>query len=156
MAGGVATAVRDTLGLINVGAHTYLVSLRFETRSIQGLTGLKMARPVFADLGNSRFAIYLNKSAESAYADHWGLTVNLARLCKVPRAPINGVPERITSPIPLEIIGSSIGVAPLGWTIGARGDKLGMDDDDTFVERLRGRRRLASMKTQLLRLADTP
>lgn len=154
---GDATNIRDALGLIDMKGNTYALSVRFSAGQLHGLRGIKMARPVFADNGNRRFVPHLtDKKAKSIYSRDWGITVHLGRLTKKPKGITAGVPERICLPIPVEKIGGSIKVEPLGWVVGDRGNKMGIDDDPTFVNRVLGRKKLDNMKLHLLKYANSP
>jgi len=151
-----ATKIRDALGLIDTRDNTYLLSLQFSAANLLSITNLKMARPSFADNGNKRFAVYLNKNGESVYREKWGLTVNLGKLKAVPHQVINGVPERICKAIPLSTIGAEIQVQPIGWVVGNRGEEVGIDDDLAFIDRLRGRSNLNNIRLQFLKYANKP
>lgn len=151
-----ATKARDALGLIDTKDNTYLLSLHFPAAQLHAIKGLKMARPGFADMGNKRFAAYLGKAAESVYKGKWGLTVHLGKFKGTALQKIGGVPERICSPIHLSHIGNSINVKPLGWVVGSRGFNIGVDDDDAFISRLRGRSKLENIKRTLLKIANSP
>lgn len=147
-----ATKVRDALGMIDTRERTYLLSIHFSAGDLHRLTRLRMARPGFADQGNKRFAVYLGKAAESAYRHYWGMTTHLEKLRARPRQAINGVPERVCAPIPLQAIANSAKIIPLGWVVNSRGDQLGVDDDAAFIGRLRGRRTVASIKREIIKL----
>jgi hypothetical protein len=132
-----ATRIRDELGMVDIRDNTYILSLRLPAGVLHAVPDLKMARPGFADRGNTRFAVYLNKKGESWYRNNWGLTVHLGKLRAKPNKEINGAPERICLAIPLSHIGDSIQVEPLGWVVGTRGGEIGIDDDEAFIRRLR-------------------
>lgn len=151
-----ATKVRDALGLVDTRENTYLLSVRFSAAHLHGLKGLKMSRPGFADQGSKRFAVYLGKTAESAYRGHWGMTTHLGKLKAKRRQAINGVPERVCAPIPLPSVAHSMTIMPLGWVLSSRGEEAGVDDDKAFIGRLSGRRKVASIKRQLFTLANKP
>lgn len=151
-----ATRIRDELGLIDIKDSTYLLSLRFPAASLHVIPDFKMARPGFADRGNRRFAVYLNKKGESWYRNNWGLTVHLRKLRARPNKEVNGAPERICLAIPLSHIGDSIQVEPLGWVVGTRGGEVGIDDDEAFIRRLHGRRKLDVMKRRLVAIVNRP
>jgi hypothetical protein len=151
-----ATKARDALGLIDTKDNMYLLSLRFAADRLQPIPGVTMARPGFADRGTRRFAVYLGETGEPVYGKKWGLTVHLGKFKAGPKRPIDGVPERICLAIPLSSIGDSIKVEPLGWAEGTRGEAAGLDDDEAFANRLRGRLKLASIKRRLLTIASKP
>lgn len=151
-----ATKIRDALGLITTTDNTYLLSIQFAAGDLRTISNLKMAQPGFADQGNKRFVVYLNRTAEGVYRDKWGLTVHLGKLRERPPQAINGVPERVCSAIPLSHIKDSINVRPLGWVVGNRGEEVGIDDDITFINRISGRSNPASIKIQVLRNANKP
>jgi len=152
----IATKIRDVLGLVHIMDGVYLLSLSFPAEELHLISGLRMARPSSTDMGNRRFAVYLNKAAEPIYKEMWGVTVHLGRIDDKPRNRINGVPERICSPIQLTDIGSSITVNPLGWVEGSRGATSGIDDDDVYISRLIGRHKLGSIKRNLKGIANHP
>jgi len=145
-----ATKVRDALGLIETKSGTYLLALKFSARHLHTLLGLKIARPTFSDTGNSRFAVYINADAEPLYGARWGQTVHLHKL-RNRRTKINGLPERICSPIPLAHIGASLSVSPIGWV-----DVVGDADDETFINQLLGPITIEDIKLQLSEIANKP
>ncbi len=151
-----ATKARDALGLIDTRDNTYLLSLLFPAEQLHAIPGLKMARPGFSDMGNSRFAIYLGKGGQPAYSNNWGFTAHLGKIGGRGTRKIGGVPERICSPIQLTQIGNSLNIRPLGWVIGSRGMDAGVDDDAVFIAALRGRSTLGSIKRNLMTLANQP
>ncbi|MGO9313241.1 MAG: hypothetical protein ACLQDI_10950 [Syntrophobacteraceae bacterium] len=161
---GYATEVRDALGLIDVKANTYLLAIQFFCEDLHRITNLKMARPGFADLGNRRFAVCLNDISGDVYKNNWGLTVHLGKLrANPPQKAIDGIPERICSPIPLSNIADSIDVAPLGWVISNRGEETGVDDDPSFIGRLLGcailtriEQDISHIKRDILKIANRP
>lgn len=133
-----ASKVRDALGLIETRDGTYLLSIRVPAACLHTIMDLKMARPGFADEGNRRFAVRLDGAPEHVYQDMWGLTVHLGKLAQK-SSTIHGVPERICSSVKLSQVGDLIGVDALGWVIGSRGEEIGVDDDHSFLDRLRGK-----------------
>lgn len=153
-----ATKVRDALGLIETNANepltttnAYLLAIKFPSTMLHSIRDLKMARPGFADLGNRRYALYINREAESVYQNNWGVTVNLKKMREVPKQAINGLPERICSPIALSGVETQVEVEPMGWVVGNRGDEVGVDDDEAFVKRLLNRRKIEDVKTQIIK-----
>lgn len=151
-----ATNVRDMLGLIDTANNTYLLAIMFSSTNLQAVTNIKVARPGFSDLGNKRFAVHLKTTPTSIYQNGWGSTVHLEKLKARPPKALNGVPERICSPIPLRVIKDSIAVKPLGWVKGTRGKEAGIDDDGAFVKRICGHRNIESIKSQILKVANKP
>jgi type I restriction-modification system DNA methylase subunit len=157
----VATKVRDILGLVDTKKDTYLLSIQFKADKLKSivpnLTNFKFARPLFADNGNRRFAVYLdNTIAKNVYKDEWGLTVNLDKLRTKAALDINGAPERISSSIPLSHIGDSLNVEAVGWVNEDRGTNVAVDDDRAYVDRLLDGWTLANIKTHLLTIANKP
>lgn len=146
-----ATKVRDALGLIDMKDDHYLLSLQLLADHLHILVDLQMARPIFSDGGNRRFAVYINTDAENIYKDNWGQTVHLEKLRERPPQKINGLPERICSPISLSYIGDSLQVRPLGWV-----DVTHDADDETFIDQLLGIETLENIKHKLLRIASIP
>ena len=151
-----ATKVRDALGLIDTGVGAYLLAIAFPAAKIYAISTLKMARPGFADNGHRRFAAYLNKAAEPIYRENWGVTVHLGKFRDGPTEAINGIPERICSPIPLACIASSMAIKSLGCVTGNRGEEAGIDDDSAFIGRLIGRRSVESIINQIVKVANKP
>jgi len=155
-----ATKARDILGLIDHRSGTYLLSLEFSALQLHSISGklsdFRMARPSFLDNGSKRFAVYLNKAAEYAYRDNWGMTVHLGKFAAKPYRLMNGVRERISSPVPLSFIGEEIDVKPIGWVITTRGEQLNIDDDSAFINRLLGTRTLLEIKRKLITIANAP
>lgn len=148
-----ATKVRDAIGLIDTVHNTYLVGIQFPSTILRNMSHLKIARPVFSDLGNKRFASYLDSTPKEVYDDNWGMTVHLKKLSE--GSDICGVPERICSSIPLSDIIDNISVKILGLVSGNRGDKVGIDDDEVFVSRLKGSHDLQKIAGDILSLANT-
>lgn len=146
-----ATKVRDALGLIDTRDGHFLLSLQFPAVHLHTLADLQMARPVFSDGGNRRFAVYINMDAKNIYVDNWGQTVHLEKLRAWPPQKINGLPERICSPIPLSHIGDSLHVRPLGWV-----DVTDDAEDETFIDQLYGLETLDTIKRQLQGIATKP
>lgn len=142
--------VRDALGLIDTKRDTYLLSLKFSAGHLHSLAGLEMARPTFSDNGNRRFAVYINREAEPIYTDGWGQTVHLAKL-REGLSKINGLPERICSPIQLSHIGDELSVSPTGWV-----DVTYDADDEAFIDKLLDTKTLEDIKKQLTRVATKP
>jgi hypothetical protein len=151
-----ATKVRDILGLIGTANETYLLAIQFSSANLHAISNVKVARPGFADLGNKRFAVHLDRAPRNVYQEGWGLTVHLEKLKARPPEAINGAPERICTPIPIQHIDDSIVVKPLGWVKGTRGQDTGVDDDKTFIKRLCGRRKIESIKNRILKVANKP
>lgn len=71
-----ATKIRDALGLIDTKDVHYLLLLRFPAAYLHTVAELQMARPIFSDNGNRRFAVYINTDAEGIYKDKWGQTIH--------------------------------------------------------------------------------
>lgn len=146
-----ATKIRDALGLIDTTNDHYLLSLHFSATGLHKIIGLKMARPVFSDRGNTRFAVATKGSTHLLSSTKWGQTVHLGKL-RDGKPQINGLPERICSPIPLKDVGASISVTPLGWV------EIATDaDDNTFIDHLCGGTTLDTIKNELIkRMTETP
>lgn len=64
---------------------------------------------------------------------------------------INGLPERICSPIPLSHIGDTLQIRPLGWV-----DVTDDPEDDTFITQLLGADTFEKIKGKLLAIATQP
>ncbi|MBN1997282.1 hypothetical protein JW935_07010 [candidate division KSB1 bacterium] len=147
-----ATEVRDALGLIDTKRNTYLVGIKFPSTILRNMSHLKIARPLFSDLGSKRFAAYLSSTPQRVYDKKWGMTVHLDKL--VQGSEICGVPERICSSIPLSDIIDNISVEIFGLVSGNRGDKAGIDDDEVFVSRLKGNHDFQEITDDILTLAN--
>lgn len=137
------TKVRDALGLIDTMGNTYLLYIKFSASHLHKLIDFQIGRPVFSDNGNSRFAVYINTDAEPIYRDGWGQTVNLSKLRKR-LSKINGVPERVCSPIMLSQIGAALSVIPIGWV-----NDVTDADDETFINLLLGAETIDDIKQGL-------
>lgn len=130
-----ATTVRDVLGLIHIEDGEYRLEVSFPGQSLNGLPNLTVARPTFADGGNTRFAAFQEGAAcESNHSRGWGTTVDLGRLAASER-DMCGLPERVSTAIP---ISPSFIVEYLGRVSGTRGLSAGVDDHSAFEKRLRG------------------
>ena len=157
----VATKIRDILGLVDTTNNTYILSLQFRADQLKGIlraiSNFRIARPLFADNGNRRFAVHLeNAAARNIYRDDWGLTVNLGKLQAKGMSEINGVPERVSSPIPLSHIGAHLKVEAIGWVNEDRGNTVYVDDDAIFIQWLRNSITIDQMKTHILTVAERP
>lgn len=76
-----ATEARDKLGLIDNGEGKFLLRLSFLASSLANLPGNELARPVFSDLGNSRFRVHQSSSRAKIFAQQgWGATTHLGKL----------------------------------------------------------------------------
>jgi len=91
------------------------------------------ARPTVADAGNHRR--YMAKSSRSASdpSSPWGQTVELARFARG-ESDIDGLPERIVRPIPVEFL-PELEIQPLGLCGPGRGVSK-MDNDEAFAKML--------------------
>lgn len=125
----VATSARDALGLINRQQNDLLVRYRFDAGSVRMLAGDEVARPTFADLGNERFRVRHNSKRGREFASQgWGATVHLGKLAQRPRAPVTGLPERVTCALPIGEL-KGLGLEVLGFV----SNKLATSRDEEFL-----------------------
>ena len=64
---------------------------------------------------------------------------------------INGLPERICSPIQLSHIGDELSVSPTGWV-----DVTYDTDNEAFIDKLLDSETIEDIKNQLTRVATKP
>lgn len=126
-----ADRARDALGLINHEPGTRLIRYTFSARNC---STVDVARPTFADGGNLRFLVThtCDRSRKMA-AEGWGCAVDLARIGKPQLQPSSGRPERVTAPLKLHAL-ADLTVEYLDITKLSRGQSLGTDDDQAFLE----------------------
>jgi hypothetical protein len=135
-----ATRTRDALGLLHYQRGAYLVQMRIPVACLFGLSGFEAGRPAIAGLPNDRFAAYLSDSdSNRAYLRDLGMTVHLEKLANRRRGDVNGVPERISIPLPMDGIGPEVKVRALGRVVWDRGTSIGVDDHPSFEKLLRGK-----------------
>lgn len=144
-----ADDARDELGLIHREIDDHLVALAFDAQAAASITDFEMARPTFADLGNSRFCVQpcCDRGREMA-TNGWGCTFHLKHFAERLREP-TGLPERVTSAMPLSQLGR-IRVRYLGAITLERGKGV-EDNDDAFLAHLLGSRSIDDIKTNILR-----
>jgi hypothetical protein len=143
-----ADEARDGLGLIHREVDDHLVALEFESDAAAQVAGFEMARPMFADLGNSRFcAMHSSAFGRDMASLGWGCTVDLKRFAQKVWPP-TGRPERVTSVLPLAELGP-VRVRYLGAIKQPRG-KGSEDDDKAFLEHLLDVRSIDDIKTSIL------
>jgi len=100
-----ATQARDERGLIDYEDGDWVLEVRIPEAALHALPTLEVARPVFCDLGNSRFRVQQDTAKATAFAQAgWGATVHLGKLREAPAADVTGVAERVTAPIPVHAI----------------------------------------------------
>lgn len=101
-----ATEARDRLGLVygaKVEPHLVRISFAFET--LKAVPGLEMRRPTITDQGNERFAVVQTAPVcTSYYSTGWGMTIHLGKLRQPQDGHVYGVPEAVTSPLPLSAL----------------------------------------------------
>jgi len=144
-----ASTARDLLGLIDAKDEVYLLSIHFKASCLQGIPDVRLGRPTFADPGSSRFATYLD-GAQPRYDEDWGVTVHLGKVGTSAQLP--GVPERVCSFLPLDLMEPNLAVEAQGRVAGTRGLRTGVDDDDAYVNVLRNGVDIDQMKSQLAEL----
>lgn len=97
-----ATQARDELGLIDNGDDGFLLRLSFLASSTAKIPYNELARPVFADLGNSRFRVRHSSSRAVEFATHgWGATTHLGKFGDSTYSDSTGVCERVSSALPV-------------------------------------------------------
>lgn len=143
-----ATRARDELGL-ECKAGACLVQLKFQGAELRSLPGLEVARPSFCDLGNTRFRVGQRSPVADRYAQAgWGATVHMGKLAAGKSTDFTGVPERVTTPLPLSSI-SKVDVQCLGrvsTTCSASGE--------AFRSWVLGQRTKASLEHEILQLIE--
>jgi hypothetical protein len=134
--GEIATAIRDALGLIDRIDGDHLLIIGFTGGWLKSLMAVTTARPTFADGGNRRFAAYqTGRAFVENETKGSGTTIHLRKLA-LNEAHVCGLPELISSPLPMSSGNFSVGYA--GRVMGTHGSILGIDDDASFCSRLRG------------------
>jgi len=145
-----ATEARDLLGLIDYRDGAFLLRLTFSASRLSGMSTCEVARPIFSDLGNSRFQASQTSSRAAAYAAQgWGATVHLGKFGNgFPDA--TGAPERVCTSLPVSDL-VPLRVDCLGQVRGERGKAKG-DDDDAFAVYLEAGRSTGEIRDALLAL----
>ncbi|WP_116811956.1 hypothetical protein [Steroidobacter cummioxidans] len=135
-----ADRARDKLGLIHHGKGVHLLAYRFSGHSLTSMSDVQLARPTFADFGNSRFRVMPNcKRSRDMSARGWGCTVDLALLSQERRKTIAGSAERITRSLPLNQL-DGLEVRYLTMTTQSRG-RGARENDRAFLDQLLEKRR---------------
>jgi len=134
-----AERMRDELGLVDTPVNEHLVTYTFPAEAIDGIPGVEMARPTFADMGNRRFRVSHGCRRSRLMAKlGWGCTVNLARLPDKKLHPASGRPERVTNSLAIAALRPK--VRYLAGVLHERG-RSDSDDDAAFLRlALKGRR----------------
>jgi len=117
--------IRDALGLIDSKPDTFHVVVVFDSIN---LGAHPIARPTFADGGNTRFRVVPDEPAPR----DWGITVDLGKFA-TGEAIVDGLPERVIPPISLRTITPEF--RAVGWVTTTRGT-MANDSDAMFVQRL--------------------
>lgn len=100
--GDPATQARDELGLVDYERGSCLIQFKIAEGALAVLAEVEVARPVFSDLGNSRFRVDQRSERAQRYAQAgWGATVHLGKLRGRRHTDMTGAPERVASPVPL-------------------------------------------------------
>ena len=149
--GDSATDARDKLGLIDSGDDAFLLRLSFSAASLGEIPNNELARPVFCDLGNSRFRVRQSSVRAKAFAKGgWGATTHLGKFGDKNYRHSTGVCERVSSALPLTQL-DNLSVEFLGKVTKARG--VGMHDDDkAYAKKLQAGRSKVTIKKNLLSL----
>lgn len=137
--------VRDVLGLIDLKPDTFHIVLVFDSSK---LGTHPMARPTFADGGNTRFRI----TPDVPGLPDWGMTVDLGQFA-AGETIVDGLPERVIPPIALRTLVPQF--KAIGWVTTMRGttDK---DSDVVFAQRLLKGSSLPELEKSILRLFNQP
>jgi hypothetical protein len=131
-----ATTIRDALGLIDSEDGEFRLEISFSAQSLKVLPNVTVARPTFADGGNSRFAAFQDGAiCEQNYSRGWGTAVNLEKLAQG-HTDMSGLPERVSTAVPIDP--SFFVVEYIGRVSGTRGLTASVDDHAAFEKRLRG------------------
>jgi hypothetical protein len=126
--------VRDVLGL-DTPVGDFQVLLVCDAATLVHQT---VARPTFADGGNSRFRVIPDNKSHGA---DWGTTVHLGLLSQGALS-VDGAPERLAEKIPLTTLKPEF--RPVGWVEQPRGVSHN-DSDDAFKNRLLRKRKEAKL-----------
>jgi len=146
------TQARDELGLVHCRDGSFLLRLRFPSDAVARSGDSEMARPSFADLGNSRFSVRQISARAAIYAAAgWGATVHLGKFANG-SSDITGTSERVTRP--LRAASLSIAVEFLGPVRADRGVTMLVDDDDAFADRVQRGRTPTDLRTALMLLLE--
>jgi hypothetical protein len=146
-----ATEARDKLGLIDSGEGTFLLKLSFQAEFLANISGNEVARPVFCDLGNSRFRVRQSSSRAKLFAKRgWGATTHLGKLGDKSYRNSTGACERVSSALPLTQL-ENLTVEFLGRVMKDRGVGI-HDDDKVYAKKLQAGRSKIAIKNELLSL----
>ena len=139
--------VRDALGLIDCKPDTFHVVVIFDSTK---LGTHPIARPTFADGGNTRFRVIPDAPAPLG----WGVTVDLDQFA-AGKAIVDGLPERVIPPVFLRTITPEFRL--VGWVTTTRGDTA-KDSDAEFAQRLLKGVSLSKskLKNEILKLFEQP
>ena len=139
------------MGLIDSGEGDFLLRLTFSAAEVAGISGHEMARPTFADLGNSRFRIHqTSPRAEAFAAQGWGTTTHLGKFGNPTYSEYTGNCERVSSALPIVEL-PSLTVELLGKVrndvgVGAQ------DSDEAYAKELLAGQSVASIKEAILKM----
>lgn len=146
-----ATEARDKLGLIDNGEGKFLLRLSFLATSLAKIPNNELARPVFSDLGNSRFRVHQSSNRAKIFAQQgWGATTHLGKLGDSKYSDLTGVCERVSSALPIIAL-ERLTVELLGRVTRDRGIET-HDDDEAYANELQAGRSEAAIKNNLLSL----
>ena len=149
--GDSATEARDKLGLIDSGEGNFLLRLSFLASSIAKIPDNELARPVFSDLGNSRFRVCQSSNRAKIFAQQgWGATTHLGKFGDKNFSDSTGACERISSALPITAL-ESLTVELLGRVTKDRGMET-HDNDEAYAKELQAGRSEVVIKNNLLSL----
>lgn len=147
--GDPATEARDELGLIDNGDGNFLLRLSFLASSTAKIPNNELARPIFSDVGNSRFRVRHSSSRAAEFAKHgWGATTHLGKFGDSEFSDSTGVCERVSSALPIADL-EFLTVEFLGRVTKDRGMEM-HDDDEAYAKELHAGRSEATIKNILL------
>lgn len=130
------TKSRDALGLVDCVEGAYLLRVAFSDASLAALTTYEIARPTFADLGNTRFRVSQSSPRAARYAAAgWGATVHLGKFGDSTYSNVTGASERVTSALRVREL--SAVVSFLGRVTSTRGNGTN-DNHEAFAAEIEG------------------
>lgn len=148
-----ATKARDELGLIDSNEGSFLLRLSFPAEDLAGISGHEMARPSFADLGNSRFCVHQTSVRATTFAANgWGATTHLGKFGNPAYADYTGNCERVSSALPIADL-RSLTVEFLGKVTSNAGVEA-HNNDDAYAHTLLAGQTEASIKKVILKLIE--
>jgi len=146
------TKARDELGLIGCRSTDCLLRLSFPASVLASLTNVEIARPTFADGGNTHFRVYQASARARTFAgEGWGATQHLKKLATANATDVTGVCERVARSLPVANL-TGLNVELLGYVIERRGITAGVDDLEAVANRVLAGRTADAARSLLLDL----